>query len=524
VKTFAKRTLPAMIEAMVERFGDRPAISFDHETITFSEFHARALDFARALHADGVRKGDKVGILMGNRIEWLVVSFAVQYLGATMVALNTWYTAHELSYVLEHGDVSVLVTVDRYLKSDYVNILTTLDPIKSKEFPLFRRIVLLGEMAPSQGWVTYGDYIGSHSNADSSLIQELSHSVAEEDIAYILYTSGSTSRPKGVMLTHHGLVENGFNIGERLHLAQEDVLFLPVSLFWGLGCENAVPAAWTHGVHIVLQHRFEAADALELIERHCCSVVYGTSNITYMLFEHEDATWRDLSRLRKGMAGGSQKIIEDYVPLGCRAYGMTETYGYATVTDASDPVKKRIESMGRPTPGNILRIHSTETGEQVAAGVVGELRIKGHVFVGYYKETEVTNASFDREGFFQTGDLGYFDADGFFYFQGRLKEMIKTGGMNVSPAEVEDVLMLLPQVKEAYVTALPDLVRDQIVGAVLLVAENSEIEEQSVLDHCRRYLATFKVPKHIRFVTRSELPQTTTGKVHKMRLPELFKI
>lgn len=518
----ASRTLSALIDELAERYPDRPGVSFMEETLSFADFRQRAIAFAKALHSDGVRRGDKVGVLMGNRIEWLVVAFAVQYLGATLVAMNTWYTARELSYVLEHGDVSVLVTVDHYLKANYVDMLQGLDPIAGEEFPLLRTIVLLGETTVPSGWRPFEDYLAAGSETEDAEIFAAADGVTELDIAYILYTSGSTSRPKGVMLTHRGLIDNTYNIGERLHLVAEDVLFLPVSLFWGLGCENAVPTAWTHGVHIVLQHRFDAAEGLELIERHRCTVVYGTSNITYMLFEHPEAATRDLTSLTKGMAGGSQKIIEEYVPLGCRAYGMTETYGYATVNDATDPAEKRIRSMGKPLPSNELRIHSPETGAPLPAGESGELRIRGHVMAGYYKNPEVTAESFDEDGFFRTGDLGYFDEDGFFYFQGRLKEMLKTGGMNVAPAEVEDVLMLHPKVSEAYVTGLSDPVRDQVVAAVLLTIDGAEVSESEILEHCREHLAAFKIPRLMRVVERAQLPVTTTGKVHKMRLPELF--
>lgn len=520
----ASRTLADLIDELAAAYPTKPALSDTEHTLTFPEFRALAIEFAKALHADGVRKGDKVGILMGNRIEWLVVCFAVQYLGGTMVSLNTWYTARELAYVVEHAELSVLVTVDRFLRNDYVAMVEEFAPI-NKTFPRLRRVVLLGDRSAA-GTVSYKDFIAAGRGVPDTVIEAAQRSVAPTDIAYMLYTSGSTSRPKGVLLQHQPLIENTFQIGERLGLDNSDTLLLSISLFWGFGCENALPAAWSHGMHVVLQEHFDPLDALELLARYSCTTFYGTSNIVQALFEHPERPKYDLSALRKGVSAGSpeitRKVIESMIPFAGNVYGMTESYGNNAVSGPEDPIDKRAASVGRPLPGNEIRIADVDTGETLPAGREGEIRMRGYIMAGYYKEPQLTAQAFDADGFFRTGDLGMLDDEGFLYFRGRIKEMVKTGGMNVSPAEVEDVLRTHPAIEEAFITGLEDPVRDQIVAAVVIPRPGAALSAQQITAYCRESLSAYKVPREVKFVKHDAVPLTTTGKVHRARLPELF--
>jgi fatty-acyl-CoA synthase len=352
-------------------------------------------------------------------------------------------------------------------------------------------------------------------------------SVAGDDIAYILYTSGSTARPKGVALRHENLVTNGYNIGQRLHLDKDDILFLPVSLFWGLGCENALLAAWSQGAHIVLQHHFDPGLALKLIDNYRCTAIYCTANITQLLFTHPSINQFDLSSLRKGTVGGTpdliRRVVSRYVPRACHGYGLTESYGYSTVTDADDPMTTCAETFGKPLPGNTIRIVAPDTGRILGAGELGEIRQRGHIMAGYYKSPQQTADAFDEDGFFKTGDVGFLDQDGYLHFKGRLKEMLRSGGMNVSPAEVEDVLRMHSDIEEAFVTGLADSLRAEVVGALVVPRKNAELTEAQVIAHCRGLLAAYKVPRRVRFVSYNQLPLTTTGKIHRRRLQDLFE-
>jgi fatty-acyl-CoA synthase len=520
----SSRTLAELIEELCQQRPDQPALSTDGQTLTFAQVRALAMECAKALYADGVRKGDKVGVLMGNRAEWLIAHFGAQYLGAMTVGLNTWYTAPELEYVVAHADISVLFAVNRFARNDYVEMLSAMCPLQQR-FPLLRTVVMLGG-EPAPDMVPYETFLARGAGVGDETIDAARQAGSSTDIALLLYTSGSTARPKGVLLQHDGLVQNCFDIGERLHFDGNDVLLSPISLFWGLGCSNALMAAWTHGMHLVLQEQFDAREALELIERHRCTALYGTANIVAAIMDHPDRARRDVSTLRKGIVqrSGSRlnKVIEEMLPLACQCYGFTEGYGNSTVTDAADSLEKRRESVGRVLPGSEIRVVDPESEVELPRGATGEIRIRGYVMAGYYKQPQVTADSFDAAGFYKTGDLGYLDEDGALYFRGRLKEIIKTGGMNVSPAELEAVLRSHAQIEEALATGLPDPERDEIVAVAVIPSEGACLTTEEILEFCRSRLAAYKMPKLIRFVSAAEVPLTTTGKVHKARLPELF--
>jgi len=348
--------------------------------------------------------------------------------------------------------------------------------------------------------------------------------VTPADIPYILYTSGTTSTPKGVQLQHRGLIENMWNIGERQHLGPEDRMWMGISLFWGFGCENALLAVMTHGGCVVLQGQFEAGEALALIEGERCSVYYGTPNIALALWEHPDRSRRDLTSLRTGAAIGSAQAMQMVMDLGaqeiCNVYGLTECYGNCTVTDALDPADVRLHTVGRPLPGMDVRVVDPETRRPLRPGEIGEIVIRGYMMPGYYKDADKNAAAFDSEGFFRSGDFGTFDEEGRLRFRGRMKEMVKTGGINVAPLEVEEVLLGHPAVEQVYVVGVPDARREEVLAAVVVTKEDGEVTADALRAFCRERLAAFKIPQIFRFAKRAELPVTATGKVQKVKLQE----
>jgi fatty-acyl-CoA synthase len=350
--------------------------------------------------------------------------------------------------------------------------------------------------------------------------------VTPDDVAYILYTSGTTSTPKGVQLCHGGLVENMWNIGERQHLTSADRMWMGISLFWSFGCANALLAVMTHGGTIVLQDTLEPGAALALIERERCTVYYGTPNIALALTEHPDRARCDLSSLRTGAAIGPPPAIQMVMDLGareiCNVYGLTETYGNCHVTDAHDADEIRRSTVGRPLPGMDIRVVDRETRRPLRPGEVGEILVRGHVTPGYYKDPDKNAAAFDRDGFLITGDLGSIGDDGRLRFRGRIKEMVKTGGINVAPLEVEEVLLGHPAVEQAYVVGLPDARKEEILAAVVVLRDGHDVEPEALRGFCRKALAAFKVPQEFRLLRREELPVTATGKVQKFRLAEML--
>jgi fatty-acyl-CoA synthase len=520
----ASRTIADLIDELAQRFPDREALVGAGQRYTYRQLRAEVRRVARALHALGVRRGDKVAILMGNRPEWLIADFAITLLGGVMVGANTWATARELEYILAHSDSRMLITVDRFLKYDYRALLQALEPHRER-LPSLERIVCVADDAPA-GWLRYADLGTFAARVAEAAIDVAQRSVAPEDVAYLLYTSGSTSLPKGVQLQHYALIENMWQIGERQRVTEHDRLWLAVSLFWGLGCENALFNILTHGGCVVLQEHFDAGAALALIERERCTIFYGTPNMAQALHQHPDRPARDLSSLRGGATIGTPEQIMRVVELGareiCNIYGLTETYGNCNVTDAADPLERRLASVGRPLAGVDQRIVDPQTGKVLPPGRIGEIRVKGYVTPGYYKDPERTAESFDEHGYFMTGDLGFADADGSLHFRGRIKEMVKTGGINVAPVEVEEILMTHPGVHVAYVTGVPDAQRDEVLAAVIVPKPGATLSAEQLREFCRETLAAYKVPRLIRFVAEDELPLTTTGKLQKNRLASTF--
>lgn len=518
------RAIPALLDELADRFPDREAIVDRVQRFTYRKLREAVRDFAKGLIAIGIRPSDKVAILMSNRAEWIIADLAICSLGAVMVGLNTWVTARELLYLLNHSDTRMLIASDRFLKYDYTALLGELEP-HAESLPALEFIVQLPE-AKYPGSMSFADVHRAGGRVPDTVIDAASAAIDPQDVAYILYTSGSTSTPKGVQLQHYALIENMWHIGERMGVKEQDRCWLAVSLFWGLGCENALFNLLTHGGCIVLQEHFEAGEALRLIDAERCTIFYGTPNMAQAIDEHPDRTKFDLSILRGGGTIGTPEQMMRIVKWGakdiCNIYGLTETYGNCTVTDCRDPIEIRIRTVGKPLPGVDLRIVNDD-GQVLGPNAVGEIRVKGYVTLGYYKDADKNRVAFDENGYFRTGDIGFLDDRGDLHFRGRSKEMIKTGGINVSPAEVEEILMSHPAVRIAYVVGVPDAVRDEVIGAIIIPRNKVAVTPAELEDHCRRDLAAYKVPRAYCFAEETELPLTVTGKLQKNRLHELFR-
>ncbi|MGD9603168.1 MAG: class I adenylate-forming enzyme family protein [Gammaproteobacteria bacterium] len=516
------RTVPALLAEIAARSPAAPAVTDGTRSWTYAALHAEVQACAGALLAAGVRHGDRVGILAGNRAEWLIADFAAMSLGAITVGLNTWSTARELAYQLAHAEVSVLFIEPRFRDRDFRALL---DEARAHAgaLPALREIVFLGaagEAGEFAAFVTRG------ADVAPATVAAAAAALDPEDVACLLYTSGSTALPKGVPLVHRGLIDNMWEIGERQRLTADDRLWLAVSLFWSLACVNALFALVTHGGGIVLQHHFDAGEALRLIERQRCTVFYGTPNMALALAEHPDRARRDLSSLRTGVTIGTPAQVARVAELGaariCNVYGLTETYGNSTVTAADLPLARRIETVGRPLAGNAIRIRDPAQDVDQPAGTPGEIQVRGNVTRGYWNDPVRTAEAFTADGWFRSGDLGFVDDEGFLFYRGRLKEMVKTGGINVAPAEVEEILAAHPAVELAFVTGIPDPRLDEALAAVIVPKRGATVEAAALRAHCQGILAAYKVPRHFLITDASALPLTTTGKLQRNRLAALF--
>jgi fatty-acyl-CoA synthase len=515
-------TLGGVLTEMVAREPARPAVHYHGETMTYADLEGEASAAARGLLELGVRRGERVAILFGNRPEWLVAAFAALSIGAIAVPLNTWSKESEIEWTLRHCGVSTLITIDGFLRQDYVEVLGRLIPELGKgaaprgpRLPELRSVVVAGR--PTPGATGWSELLEAGRRRERTELDERAAAVAAGDEAFILYTSGSTGAPKGVMLRHGSVITSGYEIGARRLVDHDDVVWLGSPLFYGLGATNALPVALTHGASLILDDTFDAGRAIDSIGRHQATVYYGTGNMTQAILDHPTFDPAKIATLEKGTAGIAPEykrlaIVELGVALATPAYGLTESHGHATGGLPDDPLEVKLHTDGEPLPGVEMLVVDPESGEPLAPGETGRILLRGHIASGYYGNPEDAVA-FRDDGWFDTGDLGRLDAEGRFTFQGRLKEVIKAGGINVSPVEVEQLINTHPDVRDVHVVGLAHPSRGEVI--VAFVDARQPIAEAEVREFVAERAASFKVPRHVLFRPPDGLPRLASGKVSK---------
>jgi fatty-acyl-CoA synthase len=521
------RTLADLLFEQAERYPERPAVISGEHTISYAELAQGAGQIAGGLRGLGIGRGDRVGLLINNRLEWMEAFFGATILGAVVVAFSTWSRRDELAWLLEDSDVRILIALDRFGDQHFEADLRALipeagsgAPWQSASFPRLREVVLLGE-GTQEAFRSYTAL--ATAKPIGRLAPGEGPSAADDAIA--IYTSGSSSRPKSVPLTQYGIIENGFNIGERQGYGPEERVLLAPPLFWSFGCANAMSAVLTHGATLVLQPRFEAGEAIALIERHGCTALYTLPSITAAIISHPAFRPERVRTLRTGLTIGSpQDVITAATVLGareiCNVYGQTESYGNCCVTPHDWPLNKRAASQGPPLPGVQIRIAHPETGAALPAGQVGLIEVRGYIMRGYLGSSANQNeAALTPDGFFRTGDSGHLTDAGDLVFAGRVSEMIKKGGINISPAEVEDVLMRHPAVAQAGVVGVPDRQQGELLAAFIVPKSGHAPTPDELLAHCRSVASRYKVPDFIEI--RDALPVTATGKMMRRDLKQM---
>lgn len=484
--------------------------------LTWSELAARVARLAAGLRSLGVRPGDRVAVLAANSAEWILTDLAATSVGAVFMGLNTWYPADDLRYVLQHSGARVVVTATELFGRPLLPMVRGV----VDECPDVEHLVVIGE--PGPGAVDFAELTAT----DPAAVSAVPGLPGPDDPAAILYTSGTTAHPKGVVLHHGDLVANGWEIGERQHLRPGDRLWLGIPLFFSFGAANALMAALTHGVALIVQERFDAAAAVDLIELERCTVYYGMSHMTRALLDERERRGVALDSLRTGLTIGPPAAIRmtaDLVPGICNIYGLTETYGNCAVTDAAESLALRAESQGRLLPGFEALVLDPDTRAPLPPGETGVLLVRGRVTSGYFRDPERTAEAFARPTWFDTGDLGSVDADGRLRYAGRAKEMLKVGGINVSPASVEDVLLGFPGVRQAHVVGVPDPERGELPVAVIEWGEDATPDVGALQEHCRARLPSYAVPVDYRAWSDDRLPRTGTGKVRRAELAALVE-
>jgi fatty-acyl-CoA synthase len=524
------RTLPQLLARSVEAHAARTALITLAERWTYGQLAARVDRLARALVAQGVGKGSHVGLLMENGPDWVAFAFAATGLGALLVPLSTFSKEDDLAYQLRHADVEHLVLSARFLKNDYLAMLRAIAPeiddeapgeLAAAALPTLRRVAVRGVAALPRGCASWGDFEAAGERVPPEVVHDLRREVGAEDPCYLLYTSGTTARPKGALHVHDAVARNGWRIGDYQGLVPDDVVWFYYPLFFSAGCINVMLGTLSHGAALILQPAFEPGAALELIERERATAWHLWPHTLKELIQHPDWNVRDHSLLHKGtgpfdaMQGGPP---EDGLG-GVNMYGMTETCTAFTCTRADEPLPVRLTTQGHLMPGNELKIVDPESGVRLPDGEEGEICVKGPTVLRCYYKVDPAE-TFDSEGFFHTGDLGHVDADGRLHFGQRIKDTIKTGGINVAPAEIEAKLLQLDGVEAAYAFPIPAGDKGEAVGAALVVAEGREPEEAAISAHCAEFLAGYKRPAGVLILREEHVPMTGTGKVQKVVLRE----
>ena len=531
-------TLGGMLEKWARETPDTDFMVYPDRGLRFSyaEFNERANDLAKGLIEVGVKKGDKVGIWANNVPDWLTFMFATAKMGAVLVTINTNYKLAELEFLVKNADIHTLCIIDGYRDSDYVNMVFDLVPelktcergtLNSERFPELRNVVFIGPQK-HRGMYNTAELLILGSHSDDSVLEKMEAEVDCQDVVNMQYTSGTTGFPKGVMLTHHNILNNGFQVGENMRYTNKDRLLLCVPLFHCFGCVLAVCAIVTHGASMVLTEDFDPLRVLAGIQKEKCTAVYGVPTMFIAELNHPMFDMFDLSTLRTGIMAGSlcpvETMKEVMDKMNCRdiiiVYGLTETSPGMTTTRVFDSPEVRATTVGVALPGVEVKVMNPETGEECAPEEQGEICCRGYnVMKGYYNNPEATAKAIDADGWLHSGDLAVKTEDGFYRITGRIKDMIIRGGENIYPREIENFIYRMPEVEMVEVVGIPDEKYGEIVGAFVKLKAGKHLCEAQVQEFCRGQIARYKIPKHVFFV--DGFPTTASGKIQKYKLREM---
>lgn len=512
------------LKALAATHGSRPALRAGEVIVSFAELAADARRVAAALAALGVGKGTRVGLLMPNRPDWLRCAFGVWRLGAILVPINTLYRGAELAHALRHADVAVLITVGRFLRHDYLRLLLEIcpsladhaPPLRSEALPCLRHVIGDDDDLP-RGVLAWEDFLAAGDARSTPWSAAVLDSVDAADDAAIFFTSGSTAAPKGVVHTHASMLTGADNVADRLGLTEDDVTYGYLPLFFNGGLVGVALATLSRGGSVLLQEVFDAGETLQIFERHGCTTLFAWPHQAEALLQHPRFDRRRL-RIRKG-PGANAKWAAALFPADHQAvgsWGMSETGPMAACSRFDDPLADRAGAHGRPMPGLEMRIVDPDTNAPVPSEREGEIVVRGPSLLRtYYKRDPAT--CFDAEGFFHTGDCGRLDAHGRLHFVGRLRDVIKTAGVNVAAAEVEAALLQHPGTKVAHVVPVPHPSRGENVAA-FVVRRDPTLTVAALQAHCGALLASYKVPRHVFFLAEEDLPTLGSGKVDRQRL------
>ncbi len=505
-------TVGGLLARTAERFPDRLAVASRHQgkRMTWAQLDEAADRVARGLWSLGIRRGDRVGLWSTNCIEWIVMHMGCARAGAALVNVNPAYRSHELRFTLTRSRMKALFLWHKDKRADYEEILSRAR--HGLDLTLEHTVYF-----DSPEWAAFLDAEG-----------RLPDRVAIDDVANIQYTSGTTGQPKGVLLTHYNIVNNGQYLAQGFHYTEQDKIVVPVPLFHCYGCVIGTMTAVNTGAAILLPNwTFDPRATLKAIHDERATSVYGVPAMYVAEFQLPDFAGFDLTSLRTGMMSGApcpvelMKRVLDEMHIGelVIAYGQTETSPVVTMSDAADSIEIRVQTVGRAMPQTEIRIVSRETGETLPYGEQGEVCVRGYALMkGYDGDPEGTAQVIREDGWLHTGDLGIMREDKCIHLTGRSRDVIIRGGENIYPREVEEFLYTHPKVDEAQVVGIPNVRLGEIVVAWVRLRPGMNATEEEIREFCKGQIAYYKIPEHVRFV--DAFPATLSGKIQKYKMRE----
>ena len=533
----SNRTLGEWVEYWAEKTPDKEYIVYADRGLRFTwkQFDERVNDLAKGMLAIGIEKGTHVGLWATNVPDWLTFLYACARIGAVCVTVNTNYKQNELEYLCENSDMHTLCIIDGTWDCDYVDMTYKMLPelktcqrgkLHSERFPKMKNVIYIGQEKHRGMYNTAEILLLGSSISDDKLIQAKKQ-VNCHDVVNMQYTSGTTGFPKGVMLTHHNISNDGFFTGEHMKFTSEDKLCVCVPLFHCFGVVLATMNCLTHGCTQVMVEKFDPLVVLASVHQERCTALYGVPTMFIAELNHPMFNMFDLTCLRTGIMAGSlcpvelMRQVSDKMHMTITSvYGLTETSPGMTQTTIDDTFEQRCTTVGRDYPFVEVQVIDPETGEICPPGVQGEMCCRGfNVMKGYYNNHAATAEVIDKDGFLHSGDLGVKDENGYYRITGRIKDMIIRGGENIYPREIEEFLYHLEGVSDVQVAAVPSKKYGEEVGAFIILKEGASLEPEDVRDFCKGKIARYKIPKYVFFV--DSFPLTGSGKIQKYKLKEL---
>lgn len=533
----SNRTLTDWLEYWSKEIPNNECVVYSDRDfrLTWKEMNDRSDRMAKGLLALGLKKGSHIGIWATNVPNWLTLLYASAKIGAVLVTVNTNYKQEELEYLCNNADLDALFLMDGTWESDFVDMTYKMLPelktqsrgsLVSDKFPRMKHVIYLGT-EKHRGMYSVSELFLLGDMVEDSVLADAKKNVNCHDVVNMQYTSGTTGFPKGVMLTHHNIANNGYATGEQMEFTQKDKLCTCVPLFHCFGVVLATMACLTHGSTMVMVEKFDALMVLASVHKERCTVLYGVPTMFIAELSHPMFKMFDLTCLRTGIMAGAlcpvdlmERVEKEMYIKITSVYGLTETSPGMTHTNIRDTFEKRCTTVGTDFPFVDVKVLNPETGEECKPGEQGEMCCKGYnVMKGYYNNPEGTAEVIDANGYLHSGDLGVKDEDGYYKITGRIKDMIIRGGENIYPKEIEEFLRRMEGVNDIQVAGIESPKYGEQVGAFIIKDKGSNITEEDVVAYCKGKIARYKIPKYIFFI--DAFPLTGSGKIQKFKLKTL---